>query len=158
MKMTMKRRVPTIDQEEFDRKVADMSATVYRSPYDEIKAYADICTELFAGWEGNLLDAGEVCARLSISDAELLELQREQKVIAFLLTDGSFDYPEEQFLADDVTPGLELVVPITLPEEIWLWLVSPCTRLIGDARPIDRLKLGAISEVVEAAEHQYLDY
>lgn len=111
-----------------------------------------------AVWEGNLLDAGEVCAQISVSEAELLELQREQKVIAFPMDDRGFDYPEEQFLADRVTPGLELVLPFSSPGAIWLWLVSPCTRLIGDARPIDRLKLGAISEVVEAAEYHYLTY
>ena len=105
-----------------------------------------------ADWiESDLIGAGEVVQRLSISRGTLDNWRKAGKVIALRKGLRNFVYPIRQFGRRAPVDGLELVAEhFSSAEETWEWLVAPNKMTDGKA-PIEALHHGDVRSVVSAA-------
>lgn len=96
--------------------------------------------------------AQEITDILKISDEELAQLRRSNKII-FLDDGNSYVYPKCQFDRDKIIDGIDRVIAQLPIQEGWtqlIFLESGDPTLDGN-KPIDRLRKGDISAVVVAA-------
>jgi hypothetical protein len=81
-------------------------------------------------------------------------LPHDRRLLVVPGPNDDFYFPKLQFNADGtVVQGLELISKALRSSSHWAllnFLVTPQTSL-EDARPIDRLRAGAVAEVVDAA-------
>jgi hypothetical protein len=105
-----------------------------------------------ADWvESELVGAGELVRRLSISRGTLDNWRKARKIIALRKGLRNFVYPIRQFARRGPVEGLDLVAEhFTSPEETWEWLVAP-NRVTDGKAPIEALHVGDIGGVVSAA-------
>lgn len=105
-----------------------------------------------ADWaESELVGAGEVVQRLSISRGTLDNWRKAGKIIALRKGLRNFVYPLRQFDRRRPVEGLDQVTEhFTSPEETWEWLVAP-NRMTGGNAPIEALHAGDVRGVLGAA-------
>lgn len=106
-----------------------------------------------ADWaDSELLGAGELAKRLSISRGTLDNWRNSNKIIAFRKGLRNFVYPVRQFAHLRPAEGIEAILGVfPSAEDAWDWLVTP-NRSLSDAPPINALHEGDIETVVKAAE------
>lgn len=114
--------------------------------------------EASAGWvESELVGAGELVARLTISRGTLDNWRKANKVIALRKGLRNFVYPLRQFDRRGPVEGLDVIASLfTSSEAAWEWLVAP-NRMTGGKPPIDKLRDGDVALVESAAEGEF-DY
>ena len=105
-----------------------------------------------ADWtESELVGAGELVDRLSISRGTLDNWRKAGKIVALRKGLRNFLYPLRQFEPRGPVEGLDQVARhFSSAEETWEWLVAP-NRMTAGKAPIDALRDGHIVEVVSAA-------
>jgi hypothetical protein len=111
-----------------------------------------------ADWlESDLVGAGELVERLSISRGTLDNWRKANKVIALRKGLRNFLYPLRQFERRRPIEGLDVIASLfTSPEETWEWLVAS-NRMTDGKPPIDKLRDGDFSLVKSAADGAF-DY
>ena len=111
-----------------------------------------------ADWiESDLVGAGELAERLSISRGTLDNWRKAKKIIAFRKGLRNFVYPLRQFERRRPVEGLDLVAPFfTSDEEAWEWLVAP-NRMTEGKPPVEALRDGKVPAVTSAAASAF-DY
>jgi hypothetical protein len=105
-----------------------------------------------ADWaESELVGAGELAERLSVSRGTLDNWRKAGKIIALQKGLRNFVYPLRQFDRRRPLEGLELVAErFSSAEEAWEWLVAP-NRMTQGRPPIEALRAGDVSAVASAA-------
>lgn len=111
-----------------------------------------------ADWvESDLVGAGELVDRLSISRGTLDNWRKAKKIVALRKGLRNFVYPFRQFDRRRPVDGLDLVASFFVsPEDTWEWLVAP-NRMTDGKPPIEALRDGNIPAVTSAAEGRF-DY
>jgi hypothetical protein len=111
-----------------------------------------------ADWvESELVGAGELAQRLSISRGTLDNWRKAGKIVALRKGLRNFVYPLRQFDRRRPLEGLDLVAEhFSSAEEAWEWLVAP-NRMTDGKPPIEALRAGDVSTVASAAAGA-LDY
>lgn len=107
--------------------------------------------------ESDMVGAGDLVKRLTISRGTLDNWRKANKIIALRKGLRNFLYPLRQFGRRRPVEGLDLVASyFTSPEEAWEWLVAP-NRMTEGKPPIDKLRDGDVPMVTSAAEGAF-DY
>lgn len=106
-----------------------------------------------ADWtDSELLGAGDLAKRLSISRGTLDNWRNSHKIIAFKKGLRNFVYPVRQFAHLRPVEGIETIIEaFPTAEDAWDWLVTP-NRSLADQPPIDVLHDGKTDEVLRAVE------
>jgi hypothetical protein len=101
--------------------------------------------------ESDLVGAGTLVERLSISRGTLDNWRKAGKVVALRKGLRNFVYPLRQFDRRRPVDGLDQVAEhFTSAEEAWEWLVAP-NRMTDGKAPIDALHTGDVKSVISAA-------
>ena len=107
--------------------------------------------------ESDLVGAGDLVQRLTISRGTLDNWRKANKIIALRKGLRNFLYPLRQFERRRPVEGLDAVAShFSSPEEAWEWLVAP-NRMTEGKPPIDKLRDGDVPMVTSAAEGAF-DY
>ncbi len=111
-----------------------------------------------ADWvESELLGAGDLVERLSISRGTLDNWRKAHRIVALRKGLRNYVYPVRQFDRRRPVPGLDVVATFfPSAEELWEWLVAP-NRMTHGKPPIDALRDGEVAAVTGAAEGAF-DY
>lgn len=99
--------------------------------------------------EGGVLSADEFASRIDIPAAAF-----ETQPLLWLDIDGKRVYPTFQIVDGGLLPGISTVVEAFAIDEPWMrvnFMLTGDARL-GGKRPVDALREGHISEVIEAAQ------
>ncbi|ODU23005.1 MAG: hypothetical protein ABS87_00060 [Sphingomonas sp. SCN 67-18] len=99
--------------------------------------------------EGGVLSPDEFACRARLKVAEL-----DEEPLLWLDIDGERVYPAFQIAGDGLLPGIGAVVEAFAIEEAWMrvnFMLTSDARL-GGKRPVDALREGRISEVIEASQ------
>ncbi|MGK7755146.1 antitoxin Xre/MbcA/ParS-like domain-containing protein [Roseovarius sp. C03] len=106
-----------------------------------------------ADWvDSELLGAGELAKRLSISRGTLDNWRNSNKIIAFRKGLRNFVYPARQFAHLRPAEGIEAIIEaFPTAEDAWDWLVTP-NRSLAEKPPIDALHDGKTDDVLRAVE------
>jgi hypothetical protein len=104
-----------------------------------------------ADWvESELVGAGELAQRLSISRGTLDNWRKAGKIVALRKGLRNFVYPLRQFDRRRPLEGLDLVAEhFSSAEEAWEWLVAP-NRMTDGKPPIEALRAGDVCRVASA--------
>jgi hypothetical protein len=105
-----------------------------------------------ADWiESDLVGAGELVERLSISRGTIDNWRRSNKIVALRKGLRNYLYPLRQFERRRPVAGLDEVATFfSSPEEAWEWLVAP-NRMTGGQPPIEKLRERHVAMVTSAA-------
>lgn len=102
--------------------------------------------------DSELLGAGDLVERLSISRGTLDNWRKAHRIVALRKGLRNFVYPLRQFDRRRPVSGLDVVATFfPSAEELWEWLVAP-NRMTGGRPPIEALRDGEIPAVTAAAE------
>ena len=103
---------------------------------------------------GGTVRAGAVAKRLGVPVAMVDQLRHASRLLA--IPDGrGYTYPNWQFEGRGVLAGLPTVLAALQGTDPWqqvAFVLTPQAAL-GDQRPLDQLRAGAVSAVVRVAQH-----
>lgn len=105
-------------------------------------------------WAGPVAGPGEMERQFGTKRSTLHEWQKRGAVIGLLKGERKHVFPLAQFIDGRPIEGMsEVVRVIGNPRAAWQWLTQPKPSIGG--RPLDRLKQGHASQVVEAARYDF---
>ena len=105
-------------------------------------------------WAGPVAGPSEIERQFGTKRSTLHEWQKRGAVVGLLKGERKHVFPLAQFVDGRPVQGMsEVVRRIGNPRVAWQWLIQPKTSIGGT--PLDRLKKGHTSQVVEAAEHDF---
>lgn len=106
-------------------------------------------------WAGPLAGATELEREHGVPRSTLQAWRKQGAVIGLLVGVRKHAYPVEQFIDGRPVVGLALVCEaIGDPRTTWLWLREPNPGVAGVA-PLERLKAGAVDEVITVARANF---
>ena len=118
-----------------------------------LEAFATLVTA--EAWAGQLAGPTELERKFGIARSTLHTWQKQGAVIAVLVGVRKHAFPIEQFIDGRPVAGLaRLVQTIGDTRTTWHWLREPNPGLSG-AKPLSRLKAGAIESVLEMARSNF---
>lgn len=105
-------------------------------------------------WAGPVAGPGEIEKAFGTKRSTLHDWQRRGAVIGLLRGERKHVFPLAQFVDGRPVEGMTRITQIIHnPRVAWQWLLQPKPSLGGS--PLDRLKSGALGDVVEAAERDF---
>lgn len=105
-------------------------------------------------WAGPVAGPSEIERQFGTKRSTLHEWQKRGAVVGLLKGERKHVFPLAQFVDGRPVEGMsEVVRRIGNPRVAWQWLIQPKPSIGGT--PLDRLKKGHMSQVVEAAEHDF---
>jgi len=105
-------------------------------------------------WAGPVAGPGEIERQFGTKRSTLHEWQKRGAVVGLLKGERKHVFPLAQFVDGRPVEGMsEVVRRIGNPRVAWQWLIQPKPSIGGT--PLDRLKKGHTSQVVEAAERDF---
>jgi hypothetical protein len=105
-------------------------------------------------WAGPVAGPGEIERKFGTRRSTLHEWQKRGAVIGLLKGERKHVFPLAQFVDGRPMEGMsEVLRVIGNPRAAWQWLVQPKPSIGGV--PLERLRKGHISQVVEAAERDF---
>ncbi len=105
-------------------------------------------------WAGPVAGPSEIERQFGTKRSTLHEWQKRGAVVGLLKGERKHVFPLAQFVDGRPVEGMsEVVRRIGNPRVAWQWLIQPKPSIGGT--PLDRLKKGHTSQVVEAAEHDF---
>ena len=106
-------------------------------------------------WAGPLAGATELEREHGVARSTLQAWRKQGAVIGLLVGVHKHAYPVEQFIDGRPIAGLASICEaIGDPRTTWLWLREPNPGAAGVA-PLERLKAGAVEEVIKAARANF---
>ena len=105
-------------------------------------------------WAGPVAGPGEIERMFGTRRSTLHEWHRRGAVLGLLKGERKHVFPLAQFVDGRPVEGMaEVVRMIGNPRAAWQWLIQPKPSIGGT--PLDRLKSGHTSQVVDAAERDF---
>jgi len=105
-------------------------------------------------WAGPVAGPGEIEKAFGTKRSTLHDWQRRGAVIGLLRGERKHVFPLAQFVDGRPVEGMARITQIIRnPRVAWQWLLEPKPSIGGS--PLDRLKSGALDDVVEAAERDF---
>jgi hypothetical protein len=105
-------------------------------------------------WAGPVAGPGEIERQFGTKRSTLHEWQKRGAVVGLLKGERKHVFPLAQFIDGRPVEGIsEVMRRIGNPRVAWQWLIQPKPSIGGT--PLDRLKKGYKSQVVEAAERDF---
>lgn len=109
--------------------------------------------------EGGYHTGDRAAALLSITEASLTALRQQSKIIGLPLADGSYVYPQWQFVKTwffrhRLLKGLDRILAALSDSDPWIQAAFMLDRLISTemATPLDSLRQGKIDLVIATAK------
>lgn len=105
-------------------------------------------------WAGPVAGPSEIERRFGTRRSTLHEWQKRGAVIGLLRGERKHVFPLAQFVDGRPIEGMSDVVRVIgNPRAAWQWLIQPKPSIGG--APLERLKKGHVSQVVDAAERDF---